>query len=896
MYGFIICLNICSFIFKSNALCSTTSNGTKRYGTDCKYNCHCINNEQCDAVTGDCSSGCDFEWVGPGCQFKNIAFKEDSRHTDNIHPPMYSDLANDNHTSTCSFTGTAGTTRTVAPWWTLWLPYSATFRKLVFVTKEKYLPYFSNFKLIVQNVSNSDFKSKVYSTDGVLCYQHDASITKETTVQVTCTSVPVGNLIRLQLANTSTQLVICDFRVYKGCESGFFGSDCREHCSSTCYPSGQFTCDNIEGACLNGCVAGWKGTQCGNECEHGKWGRDCAETCGNCFSATCNKTNGHCPNGCDAGFKLTDLCTEKCSNGYYGKNCKHQCSSTCSLSSGSVICDYINGTCLNGCKVGWKGLKCESECEDGKWGPGCAANCGNCYSATCNHVNGECPDGCAAGFKPTTLCTEMCNNGFYGKDCKHNCSRTCSLSGSVICDNIDGSCSNGCKDGWEGIQCEKKCEEGKWGNGCANKCGNCSFTTCNNENGECPNGCAWGFKSTKFCDKECDSGTYGVNCSSICSANCNSVCDKVKGTCSPCKAGWKGTNCITECEPGKWGISCAEDCGKCKNESACNRSNGTCFGGGCMPGYKLTERCDEECDVGTYGVACKQNCSESCAEICSIFDGKCGRCHTGWTGDLCALQVTKPPDDSSPVASVAGGISGAVVVAIIAVGLVLFVKLRRKQQKPLVNNDAEFSHALNDENPELINEQPDSGNIYVNSSNLHNVKETPNKSQGLSSDDQEQESDYYNAQSRHEVLLSELESYVKTGLANKEYFITQFKQIPYGMQYPANVATKPGHYGKNRYKSMYAYDHSRVILKALPDLPDSDYINATYIMGCSGGNDYIAAQGPISNTLEDFWRMIWEQNIKTVVMATNLSEEGKMKCIQYWPEAGKSVRAVSMQY
>ncbi|XP_053400767.1 cell death abnormality protein 1-like [Mercenaria mercenaria] len=583
--GFLII--VISLIPASDAQCSPTSTGIKRYGTDCKYICHCINNEQCHAVTGYCESGCDFKLVGPGCQFKNIAFDEASRHIDNIGPPMYSHLANDDAVSTCSFTNTtaAGTRRTVAPWWTLWLPYAATFRKLVFVTRENYLPYFPNFKLIVQNVSKSDFERKKYSTEGVLCYQHDASIPQETTVQVTCTGVPIGNLIRLQLANTSTQLVICDFRVYEGCDNGFFGSDCSEHCSSTCYPSRHFTCDNIEGTCLNGCVSGWKGTRCENECERGYWGRDCAETCGNCFSATCNNTNGHCPNGCDAGFKRTDLCTEKCSNGYYGKDCKGECSSTCVRSSWPAICDNVNGSCLEGCTAGWKGL-----------------------------------------------------------------------------------------------QCQTTCEEGRWGNGCANKCGKCSFTTCNNVNGECLNGCVGGFKLTKLCDQECDNGTYGVNCSSMCSANCNSVCNKVKGTCSPCKAGWKGTNCTTECEPGKWGINCGKDCGKCKSESTCNRSNGTCFGGKCMQGYKLTERCDEECDAGTYGVACKQNCSERCAETCSIIDGKCGRCHTGWTGDLCVLQVTKPSDDSSPVAAIAGGISGAVVAAIIAVGLVLFVKNRRKQQ------------------------------------------------------------------------------------------------------------------------------------------------------------------------------------------------------------------------
>uniref|UniRef100_A0AAY4D8W1 protein-tyrosine-phosphatase n=1 Tax=Denticeps clupeoides TaxID=299321 RepID=A0AAY4D8W1_9TELE len=65
---------------------------------------------------------------------------------------------------------------------------------------------------------------------------------------------------------------------------------------------------------------------------------------------------------------------------------------------------------------------------------------------------------------------------------------------------------------------------------------------------------------------------------------------------------------------------------------------------------------------------------------------------------------------------------------------------------------------------------------------------------------------------------------------------------------------------------------------------NSDYINASYMTGYGGiGRQYIAAQGPLPGTVNDFWRMVWEQRSLGVVMVTNCTEAGKVKCEQYWP-------------
>ncbi|XP_078111872.1 tyrosine-protein phosphatase non-receptor type 22 isoform X3 [Sander vitreus] len=102
--------------------------------------------------------------------------------------------------------------------------------------------------------------------------------------------------------------------------------------------------------------------------------------------------------------------------------------------------------------------------------------------------------------------------------------------------------------------------------------------------------------------------------------------------------------------------------------------------------------------------------------------------------------------------------------------------------------------------------------------------------------------------------------------------------------FPTNIAEKQENIKKNRYKDIVPFDHTRVKLTLTTTKNDTDYINASFIKGASGSRAYIATQGPLPHTVLDFLRMLWEYNIKVVVMACREFEMGKKKCERYWPQ------------
>ncbi|XP_033109523.1 tyrosine-protein phosphatase non-receptor type 9-like [Anneissia japonica] len=128
-------------------------------------------------------------------------------------------------------------------------------------------------------------------------------------------------------------------------------------------------------------------------------------------------------------------------------------------------------------------------------------------------------------------------------------------------------------------------------------------------------------------------------------------------------------------------------------------------------------------------------------------------------------------------------------------------------------------------------------------------------------------------------LLKHMETIKQHGIS-KEYEAVSTEMPSGSFSYSRNS----NNLSKNRYSNVPCFDHSRVKLETSHDL-SSDYINANYVDGFMQKHAFIAAQGPLPNTVNDFWKMIWQENVFVIVMTTQTEERGLTKCSQYWPTA-----------
>ncbi|XP_049626741.1 receptor-type tyrosine-protein phosphatase C [Suncus etruscus] len=136
-----------------------------------------------------------------------------------------------------------------------------------------------------------------------------------------------------------------------------------------------------------------------------------------------------------------------------------------------------------------------------------------------------------------------------------------------------------------------------------------------------------------------------------------------------------------------------------------------------------------------------------------------------------------------------------------------------------------------------------------------------------------------------------LETYKRKIADEGRLFLAEFQSIPRVFsKSPSKDARKPFNQNKNRYVDILPYDYNRVELSDINGDAGSTYINASYIDGFKEPRKYIAAQGPRDETVDDFWRMIWEQKATIIVMVTRCEEGNRNKCAEYWPSMEEETR------
>uniref|UniRef100_A0A8D3B9W5 Tyrosine-protein phosphatase non-receptor type n=1 Tax=Scophthalmus maximus TaxID=52904 RepID=A0A8D3B9W5_SCOMX len=132
-----------------------------------------------------------------------------------------------------------------------------------------------------------------------------------------------------------------------------------------------------------------------------------------------------------------------------------------------------------------------------------------------------------------------------------------------------------------------------------------------------------------------------------------------------------------------------------------------------------------------------------------------------------------------------------------------------------------------------------------------------------------------------------LEQHMDRGELLKEY-----EKIPKRPGGEYTVAQLPESGDKNRFQDVLPYDSNRVELVPTKE-NNTGYINASHVRVSGEEWSYIATQGPMSNTCQDFWQMVWEQGVSIIAMVTAEEESGREKSFRYWPRLGSRHNTVT---
>nr|XP_022311639.1 receptor-type tyrosine-protein phosphatase alpha-like [Crassostrea virginica] len=283
-----------------------------------------------------------------------------------------------------------------------------------------------------------------------------------------------------------------------------------------------------------------------------------------------------------------------------------------------------------------------------------------------------------------------------------------------------------------------------------------------------------------------------------------------------------------------------------------------------------------------YGENCQNPCSEFCInQTCDPFNGTClTSCRTEKFNEKCSSEIkTGHLDLESNVTSVAtGGTLSALVVLMIVVAM-LWIRYKRKSNKM-----TKKTSRTTKENQKM-SMQSLQRKSYLN----YDSTQSDDADEGDDSTPTLPERTTRGPPTNKNIPVRNIKAQIANMSAKENAgFKIEYNEIPRGELHPCLEAKKPENKVKNRYSTIYPYDHSRVVLSSMND--NGGYINASYIEDIKGQKTYIATQGPKPKTIADFWTLISQEEVTVIVCLTNLKEGAKNKCAQYWPNVNDKLQ------
>ncbi|XP_013999814.1 receptor-type tyrosine-protein phosphatase kappa isoform X17 [Salmo salar] len=264
----------------------------------------------------------------------------------------------------------------------------------------------------------------------------------------------------------------------------------------------------------------------------------------------------------------------------------------------------------------------------------------------------------------------------------------------------------------------------------------------------------------------------------------------------------------------------------------------------------------------------------------------------------------KQTDRVVKIAGISAGVLVFILLVLVAILLVKKRKLAKKRKDAIGNTRQEMTHMVNAmdrsyADQSTLHAEDPMAVTFMDSHNFSNRYENHTAAAAESSrlldvpryHCEGTESPYQTGQLHPAIRVADLLQHINLMKTSDSYgFKEEYESFFEGQSASWDVAKKDTNRTKNRYGNIIAYDHSRVILQPMEDDPSSDYINANYIDiwlyrdGYQRPSHYIATQGPVHETVYDFWRMVWQEQSACIVMVTNLVEVGRVKCYKYWPD------------